>query len=451
MLTLQVGQCGNQLGRALFDKLAAEDVATASAGDSTFFRSSEDSCSDRSVVRASNTRRARAVLVDMEPKVIQQCYKTAASTWEYGPKNAFTRQSGSGNNWASGYRTQGTQAESELLDLLQSEAERCDLLKGFLTLQSAAGGTGSGLGSFLTEKLADFYPSSSLLNTVVWPYQSGEVIVQNYNAMLTMASLAEVTHGIFMLQNDAASLICQKLLRIPHPSFDAMNEVLATHLASAFLPVDPNFASRSGRTLDPLGAICEQLCQHPGFKLLDIKMVPLMPHRSKKFSTHTWTGIMKQLHQMQVANAAFEEGVDWDITLETEQGRALNRSIGSLLILRGKQSKQQTDTAAFSDPRMYAPWAVDPFRCYSSTLSFNSYDKTGTLISNSKAMLQTLSITMDKAHDMFSHELCFAVNIWSTRLMQGWHTCGTKMQKTRLILHFYEDASHLLVGQHKQA
>uniref|UniRef100_H3HCK4 Tubulin delta chain n=1 Tax=Phytophthora ramorum TaxID=164328 RepID=H3HCK4_PHYRM len=237
----------------------------------------------------------------MEPKVIQQCYKTAASTWEYGPKNAFTRQSGSGNNWASGYRTQGTQAESELLDLLQSEAERCDLLKGFLTLQSAAGGTGSGLGSFLTEKLADFYPSSSLLNTVVWPYQSGEVIVQNYNAMLTMASLAEVTHGIFMLQNDAASLICQKLLRIPHPSFDAMNEVLATHLASAFLPVDPNFASRSGRTLDPLGAI--------------------------------W--IMKQLHQ---------------------------------------QSKQQTDTAAFSDPRI-----------------------------NSKAMLQTLSITMDKAHDMFSH------------------------------------------------
>ncbi|KAE8893512.1 Tubulin delta chain [Phytophthora fragariae] len=398
MLTLQVGQCGNQLGRALFDKLAAEQEADT--GDSSFFHSADAFRSDRSVVHARSRRRARAVLVDMEPKVIQQCYKmeSAAAAWEYGPKSAFTRQSGSGNNWASGYRTQGTQVETELLDLLQSEAERCDLLSGFLTLQSAAGGTGSGLGSFLTEELADFYPSTSLLNAVVWPYQSGEVIVQNYNAMLTMASLADAAHGIFMLQNDAASLICQKLLRIPHPSFDAMNEVLAAHLASSILPVGSN----SDRSFDLLGEIRDRLCQHPGFKLLDIKMVPLMPHRSKKFSTHTWTGVVKHLHQMQVANAAFEEGVDWDISLSSEQGRVLNRSVGNLLILRGKNS-EQADAAAFSDPRMYTPWSMDSFQRYSSASNFNSYDKTGTLISNSKAMVQTLAVTMDKAYDMFSH------------------------------------------------
>lgn len=258
------------------------------------------------------------------------------------------------------------------------------------------------MGSFLTEKLADFYPSTSLLNAVVWPYQSGEVIVQNYNAMLTMASLADVAHGIFMLQNDAANLMCQKLLRIPHPSFDAMNEVLATHLASSFLAVDADSTGRLCRTLDPVGEICERLCQHPAFKLLDIKMAPLMPHRSKKFSTHTWGGIVKHLHQMQVANAAFEEGVDWDISLGTEQGQTLNRSVGSVLILRGNNSKQ-TDATAFLDPRMYAPWNTDPFRCYSSSSKINAYDKTGTLISNSKAMLQTLAITMDKAYDMFAH------------------------------------------------
>ncbi|EEY69499.1 tubulin/FtsZ family [Phytophthora infestans T30-4] len=388
MLALQVGQCGNQLGRTLFDKLAEEEGATSFI-DSAFFRSQDDFCNPHSVVRASNTRRARAVLIDMEPKVIQQCYKPSScrkadALWEYDPTNSFTRQSGSGNNWACGYRTQGTEVESELLDLLQSEAERCDLLKGFLTLQSAAGGTGSGLGSFLTETLADFYPSSSLLNAVVWPYQSGEVIVQNYNAMLTMASLADVAHGIFMLQNDTANLICQKLLRIPNPSLDAMNEVLAAHLASSLLE------------------ICERLCQHPAYKLLDIKMAPLMPHRSKKFSTHSWTGIVKHLHQMQVANAAFEEGIDWDISLATDHGKALNRAVGSILILRG-ESSIQADPTTFSDPRMYAPWNADPFRCYSSCSSFSAYDKTGTLISNSKAMLQTLAITMDKAYDMFSH------------------------------------------------
>ncbi|KAL3656492.1 hypothetical protein V7S43_018639 [Phytophthora oleae] len=217
-----------------------------------------------------------------------------------------------------------------------------------------------------------------------------------------MASLSDVVHGIFMLQNDAASLICQKLLRIPHPSFEAMNEVLAAHLASSFLTVDADAAYQLGRTLDPLSEICERLCQHSAFKLLDIKMTPLMPRQSKKFSTHTWAGIVKHLHQMQVANAAFEEGVDWDISLETDHGRALNRSVGSMLILRGKKPTQ-TDPTAFSDPRMYASWNTDPFRCYSSSSSFNSYDKTGTLISNSKSMLQTLAITMDKAYDMFSY------------------------------------------------
>jgi tubulin delta len=110
MLTLQVGQCGNQLGRALFDKLAKEE-AEADCSDSAFFRSPQD---------ARSQRRARAVLVDMEPKVIQQCFRAKTTTWEYEPSNTFTRQSGSGNNWAGGYRTQGTQAESELLDLLQS-------------------------------------------------------------------------------------------------------------------------------------------------------------------------------------------------------------------------------------------------------------------------------------------------------------------------------------------
>jgi Tubulin/FtsZ family, GTPase domain len=37
------------------------------------------------------------------------------------------------------------------------------------------GGTGSGLGSYITEMLADNYPGVSLLNSVVCPYAAGEV------------------------------------------------------------------------------------------------------------------------------------------------------------------------------------------------------------------------------------------------------------------------------------
>lgn len=94
---------------------------------------------------------------------------------------------------------------------------------------------------------------------------------------------------------------------------------------------------------------------------------------------------------MQVANAAFEEGVDWDISLGTKQGKALNVSVGSMLILRGKKSKL-ADPTAFLDPRMYAPWNTDPFRCYSSSSSFNAYDKTGTLIRYCSAEIYLVAV-----------------------------------------------------------
>lgn len=51
------------------------------------------------------------------------------------------------------------------------------------------------------------------------PYQSGEVIVQNYNSLLTLAHLAEVSDGIMLVENSALHSTCQRLLNIERPSF----------------------------------------------------------------------------------------------------------------------------------------------------------------------------------------------------------------------------------------
>lgn len=57
---------------------------------------------------------------------------------------------------------------------------------------SLAGGTGSGVGTYVTEMLRDLYPKTFIMNEVIAPYQSGEVIVQSYNALLTLAHLHQV-------------------------------------------------------------------------------------------------------------------------------------------------------------------------------------------------------------------------------------------------------------------
>jgi len=51
-----------------------------------------------------------------------------------------------------------TEVEDTLLEMIEREADGSDSLEGFLLIHSVAGGTGSGMGSFILEKLAEHYP-----------------------------------------------------------------------------------------------------------------------------------------------------------------------------------------------------------------------------------------------------------------------------------------------------
>ena len=61
------------------------------------------------------------------------------------------------------------------MNLIQKEVEKCDSLSGFFIIMSMAGGTGSGLGAFITQNLQDQYSSALKMNRIIWPYGTGEV------------------------------------------------------------------------------------------------------------------------------------------------------------------------------------------------------------------------------------------------------------------------------------
>lgn len=61
----------------------------------------------------------------------------------------------------------------------------------------------------------------------MWPYVNGEVILQNYNVLLTLSSLIEDSHGVVTLFNDQILTICKELLKNPRPSYKVLNQVLA--------------------------------------------------------------------------------------------------------------------------------------------------------------------------------------------------------------------------------
>lgn len=55
--------------------------------------------------------------------------------------------------------------------------ESVDFLDGIMIWQSLAGGTGSGLGSYITKIIKEEMPEVKILNTAILPNINGEVII----------------------------------------------------------------------------------------------------------------------------------------------------------------------------------------------------------------------------------------------------------------------------------
>ena len=55
--------------------------------------------------------------------------------------------------------------------VIDREADGSDSLEGFVLTHSIAGGTGSGMGSYILEKLADRYPKKLVQTYSVFPNQ----------------------------------------------------------------------------------------------------------------------------------------------------------------------------------------------------------------------------------------------------------------------------------------
>ena len=60
------------------------------------------------------------------------------------------------------------------------EADGSDSLEGFVLCHSIAGGTGSGLGSYLLEKLNDLFPKKLIQTYSVFPNQ-GSTSARSWN------------------------------------------------------------------------------------------------------------------------------------------------------------------------------------------------------------------------------------------------------------------------------
>ena len=97
-----------------------------------------------------------------------------------------------------------------------------------MLLHSIAGGTGSGLGSFLLERLNDRFPKKLIQTYSVFPNQeAGDVVVQPYNSLLAMKRLTNHADSVVVLDNAALSRIAGERLDEVGASFKQTNQLVS--------------------------------------------------------------------------------------------------------------------------------------------------------------------------------------------------------------------------------
>lgn len=114
------------------------------------------------------------------------------------------------------------------MDRIRKLADNCTGLQGFLVFNAVGGGTGSGLGSLLLERLSVDYGKKSKLGFTVYPSpQVSTSVVEPYNSVLSTHSLLEHTDVAVLLDNEAIYDICRRSLDIERPTYTNLNRLVS--------------------------------------------------------------------------------------------------------------------------------------------------------------------------------------------------------------------------------
>ena len=151
IVSLHIGQAGIQLGSDCWELFCLEHGINPDG-----YRENQEDQSEnyRTFFSESDSGKLvpRAVFVDLEPTVINQI-RNGPSRNLYHPDQLISGKEDAANNYARGHYTIGKEYVDVVMDRLRRIADACDSIQGFLIFNSVGGGTGSGFGSLLLERL----------------------------------------------------------------------------------------------------------------------------------------------------------------------------------------------------------------------------------------------------------------------------------------------------------
>ncbi|CAO3699928.1 unnamed protein product [Rhizopus stolonifer] len=232
IISLHVGQAGVQMGNACWE-LYCHEHSIHNDGSLILESSIQDMSFETFFSQTDGGRHVpRTVMVDLEPSVIDQV-RTGAYRQLFHPEQLISGKEDAANNYARGHYTVGKEMVDNVLDRIRKLADNCSGLQGFLVFHSFGGGTGSGFGALLMERLSFDYGKKSKLEFTIYPSpQLSTSVVEPYNSVLTTHTTLEHSDVSFMVDNQAIYDICRRNLDIELPTYANLNRLIAQVVSS---------------------------------------------------------------------------------------------------------------------------------------------------------------------------------------------------------------------------
>merc|ERR1719305_1847776 len=191
-------------------------------------------------------------------------------------------------------------------DRIRKLVDNCDNVQGFVVNHSVGGGTGSGLGALILERIAVDYRKKSKLGFEVYPSPTiSTCVVEPYNALLTTHWLLDHTEMSIVLDNEAIYEICQKNLDIKRPSYDTLNRMIAKAVSS--MTASLRF---EGELNVDLNEFQTNLVPFPRLHFMITSMAPVTTEAKKANATVQWMKTNKKVTFVEWCPTGFKVGLN---------------------------------------------------------------------------------------------------------------------------------------------
>lgn len=281
-IVISIGQAGNQIAASFWKTICQEhgiDPLTGQTAQGQAPRGNWSAFFTKLGESTSGSYVPRAVMVDLEPSVIDNIKSTSGSL--FNPGNLISRTEGAGGNFAVGYLGAGREVLPEVMGRLDAEIDKCDNVGGIIVLHATGGGSGSGFGALLIESIKEKYPEFPVLSCAVLPSpQVSSVVTEPYNTVFTLNTLRRSADACLIFDNEALFELAHRKWNIESPTVDDLNLLITEALAgltasmrfSGFLTVEIS-----------LRELLTNLVPQPSLHFLMCAFAPLTPPDRSKF------------------------------------------------------------------------------------------------------------------------------------------------------------------------